>query len=448
MKVLLIGNGAREHALAEAIVRSREKPQLIVYADKINPGLIKIASTYELTPKLTDFTKLPDIIAREKPDFAVIGPEAPLVAGVADLLQGLGVPTFGPTQALAQLEGSKSFTRNLQQEYDIAGLPAFATFFKWDAETPREEVEGLLRKFMESLDGQFVVKADGLKSGKGVAVVGDHLAGIDDGVHFAMSCIEEDGKVVIEEKLIGEEFSLMFISDGTTLVACPAVQDHKRAFEDDKGPNTGGMGSYGDAGGSLPFLRESDLQEARQITEEVLVALRKKTGELFKGVMYGGFMATSDGVKLIEYNARFGDPEAMNVLPILKTDFIDLLRAVAAGTLADLPVEWENKATVVKYVVPEGYPNTPLADEEIKIFGLPEGCRMYYAAVSMDDEGRIRTSSSRAIGFVGIADTLASAERIAEQGAKSAEGKVMHRRDIGTEMLINRRVMHMLKLRK
>jgi phosphoribosylamine-glycine ligase len=198
----------------------------------------------------------------------------------------------------------------------------------------------------------------------------------------------------------------------------------------------------------LPFLRESDLAEARQITEEVLAALKKKTGALFKGVMYGGFMATSDGVKLIEYNARFGDPEAMNVLPILKTDFIDLLQAVADGTLGQLAMEWENKATVVKYIVPEGYPNTPISGEELKIFGLPEGGRMYYAAVSMDDDGRIRTSASRAIGFVGIADTLASAERIAEAGAKSVEGKVFHRRDVGTEMLINRRVMHMLKLRK
>lgn len=447
MYVLLIGNGAREHALAEAIVKSHHKPSLAVYADKLNPGIVKLASEYVTTDSLTNFEKLTALVEKTKPEFAVIGPEAPLVAGVVDFLADLGVPSFGPTKVLAQLEGSKSFTRNLQNAFGIPGAPACVTFKKWDEGYSREEVATNVRDFMESLGGQFVVKADGLCGGKGVQVVGDHLAGTEDGLQYALDCIEADGKVVVEEKLIGEEFSLMFITDGKTLVACPAAQDHKRAFEDDRGPNTGGMGSYGDVTGSLPFLTQKDLDEARDITQQMLDALNQKFGVPYRGVMYGGFMATKDGTKLIEYNARFGDPETMNAIPILKTDFVDLARAVVGGTLSKLNVEWETKATVVKYLVPEGYPNNPQANAKLKIYGLPEGAKMYYAAVTMDDEGNIVTSSSRAIGCVGIADSLARAERIAEEATKAVEGAVVHRRDIGTEMLVNKRVMHMLKLR-
>jgi len=239
----------------------------------------------------------------------------------------------------------------------------------------------------------------------------------------------------------------MFLTDGITLAATPAAQDHKRAFEGDKGPNTGGMGTYSDEHGSLPFLTAEDLDAARDITEQMLRALKDKTGEDFKGVMYGGFIATADGVKLIEYNARFGDPEAMNVLPILKTDFVDVCQAILAGTLADLPLEFAQQATVVKYAVPEGYPTEPRSDEEIQIFGLPDGCRLYYAAVHMDDAGQITTGTSRALAFVGIADSLAAAERIAEAGTQAVEGPLAHRRDIGTDALIAQRMMHMQQLR-
>ena len=178
------------------------------------------------------------------------------------------------------------------------------------------------------------------------------------------------------------------------------------------------------------------------------MAVNSETGETFRGVMYGGFIATKNGVRLIEYNVRFGDPEAMNVFPILKTDFVKVCRAIVEGELDVLPLEFEKLATVVKYAVPEGYPNNPVVGSEIKILGLPEGCQIFYAAVDVDLEGRILTGKSRAIAFVGIADSLERAERIAETGIQKAEGKLFHRRDIGTPMLVEKRVNHMNSLRE
>ncbi len=444
MKFLLVGNGAREHAIGAAVLRSPQKPELIVFADKINPGLQKLATVYEKAASLTDLVALRKLVEKEKPELAVVGPEAPIAAGAANLLEELGVGVVAPRQSSARLESSKSFTRDLLQKYDIPGNPEFLVFSKFDNE---DEARLALRSFMQALGGQFVVKADGLKSGKGVKVVGDHLNGIDDGLHYALECLNADGRVVIEEKLIGEEFSAMFLTDGKTLAALPVSQDHKRAFENDLGPNTGGMGTYSDETGSLPFLKPSDLAEARAITEQVLAALTTETGETFRGVMYGGFIATKNGVKLIEYNARFGDPEAMNVFPILKTDFIEVCRAVVTGRLDALPLEFEKKATVVKYLVPEGYPNIPLAGEEIRVLGLPENCEIFYAAVDVDAAGRILTGTSRAIAVVGIADDLTKAERIAEEGISKIEGKLFHRRDIGTPALITKRVRHLQEIR-
>jgi len=442
MKFLLIGNGAREHAIGAAIVRSAEKPELIVFADKINPGLKKLATIYEKTDSLSNLAALEKLVEHEKPELALVGPEAPIAAGTTDLLEKMGVGVVAPRKSSARLESSKSFARKLLQKNDIPGNPDFAVF----VESP--DVKKAIRDYMESLDGQFVVKADGLKSGKGVKVVGDHLAGIDDGLYFAMKCVEEDGRVVIEEKLVGEEFSAMFLTDGKTLAALPVSQDHKRAFDDDKGPNTGGMGTYSDERNSLPFLEKSDLDAARSITEKVLTALQNETGETFRGVMYGGFIATKNGVRLIEYNARFGDPEAMNVFPILRTDFVAVCRAVVAGKLAELPLEFEKKATVVKYAVPDGYPDAPVAGAEIAIPELPENCEIFFAAVDVDSENRILTGTSRALAVVGIAENLTDAERIAESGIAKIGGKLFHRRDIGTPELVAKRTAHLNELRK
>lgn len=442
MKILLIGNGAREHCIAEALVKSG-RVELATYAKAKNPGIFALSKQYQLG-SYTDFSAILDFARRIKPDFAFIGPDDPIADGVADLLLELGIHSVAPLKTVARLESSKSFTRDLVQKYGIPGNPKFKIFYDTNG----------VRGFLEELGGEFVIKADGLTGGKGVLISGEHLAGVEEGEQYAKKCIEKFGRVVVEEKLIGQEFSLMSFVDGVHIVDMVTVQDHKRAFVGDKGPNTGGMGSYSDSNHLLPFLTQKDLDSAHAITEKVLVALFKETGVQFKGIMYGGFMAVKDGVRLIEYNARFGDPEVMNVLPILKTDFVEICQAILAGNLDKIKIEFERKATVCKYIVPLGYPDKPVSGEKIEIEKSPEmekslnsgALKMYYASVDQK-EGGLYLSSSRAIAFVGIADTLEKAEQIAESACGSVKGSVFYRPDIGTKALIEKRVGMMRKLR-
>ena len=247
-------------------------------------------------------------------------------------------------RSLARLETSKSFTRNLLEKYGIPGNPRFRNF------TSLAGIEA----FFDELDG-IVLKPDGLTGGKGVLVQGDHFQTRAEALDLCRDILKSHPGVTVEEKLEGEEFSLQCLCDGRTVVATPPVQDHKRRFVDDRGPNTGGMGSYSCADHLLPFLDAAAVAEGLEITRKVAEAIRRETGVPYKGIMYGGFMITRSGVKLIEYNARFGDPEAMNILPLLRTDFIDVCRAIIDGRLDRLDIVFEKKATVCKYVVPKGY---------------------------------------------------------------------------------------------
>ncbi len=449
MKVLLIGNGAREHVIGETLVRSGA--EVFTYGKARNPGLLGISADYEVG-SLNDFSQMIEYAQRVKPDFAFIGPDDPIADGAVDALMAIGVQSVAPQKTVARLESSKSFTRDLILKYKIPGNPRFKVFKGGVS-------EGELRDFIAELSGNFVVKADGLMSGKGVKVSGEHLASMEEALAYARECLRAGasagGRVVIEEKLIGQEFSLMSFCDGMTTVEMPAVQDHKRAYEGDLGPNTGGMGSYSDVNHLLPFLRESDIAEAREITRQVVEALVRETGAYFKGVMYGGFMATAKGVRLIEYNARFGDPEVMNVLPILRTNFVAVCEAIIAGDLKNLRIEFENKATVCKYLVPEGYPDNPKKGAKIEVGEIADAgvdvqaggqLKMYYASVDQTPEGLL-LSSSRAIAFVGIAADLVAAEKIAENACGNVKGLVFHRRDVGTSALIQQRVEMMERLR-
>lgn len=434
-KILLIGNGAREHVIAETLKKSRHEVEIFVVGKTKNPGLASLAKEY-LLADTTDKDAIRDFALRMSPDFAILGPEAPIAAGIADTLLQLEIPSASPLQTVGRLESSKSFTRDLLEKYEIEGNPKFKVF----------TADIGLDEFFAELGEDFVVKADGLKGGKGVKVSGDHLNGVGEGLAYARECLAEGGMVVVEEKLIGQEFSLMSFCDGEHTAEMVTVQDHKRAYEGDKGPNTGGMGSYSCADGSLPFLGESDLKEAAEITRKVAKALFDETGVYFKGVMYGGFIATKNGVKLIEYNARFGDPEVMNVLPIMKTDFVDVCEAIVNKKLDQIKVEFEAKSTVCKYLVPNGYPDKSVAGEKIEIGNIPEGVKAYYASVDLKDDG-LYLSGSRAIAFVGIADTLEEAESLAQSAVGSVKGPVFYRKDIGTAELINKRVEMMKELR-
>jgi fusion protein PurCD len=258
--------------------------------------------------------------------------------------------------------------------------------------------------------------------------------------------VDSGGEFVIEEKFIGQEFSLMSFCDGDTLKHMPAVQDHKRAYEGDTGPNTGGMGTYSNANHSLPFLTDEDIDEAHAINMATARALKDKFDEGYKGVLYGGFMATADGVKLIEYNARFGDPEAMNVLPLLNTDFIEICNGIADGTLDQIDVQFQNKATVCKYAVPEGYPDSPVKGQPINLSKINNPGRLFYASVDIRDDQLVE-AGSRTVAVVGVADTISEAENIAEKEISAVEGPLFHRNDIGTEQLVNKRIAHMESLR-
>lgn len=434
-KILLIGSGAREHVIAETLKKSRHGVEIYIVGSTKNPGLQGLSVGY-LVADVCDLAKIRDFAMKVEPDFAFVGPEAPIEAGVVDMLLEIGIHSASPLRTVGRLESSKAFTRDLLEKYGIQGNPDFKVF---------HSEEGL-SEFFDKLGDNFVVKADGLKGGKGVKVSGDHLNGKEEGMSYALECLEDCGRVVLEEKLIGQEFSLMSFCDGVTTAEMPCVQDHKRAHEGDTGPNTGGMGTYSDANHLLPFISQQDVEEAAEITRKVAKALFKETGCEFKGVMYGGFIATAKGVRLIEYNARFGDPEAMNVLPLLKADFVDLCEAIIAGTLADLAVKFESKATVCKYVVPEGYPDKPIKGEKIEVGAVPDGVKMYYASIDARD-GELYLGGSRSIAVVGIADDIATAEKLAEEAVSAIRGPVFHRKDIGTAELINTRVKMMKELR-
>ncbi len=417
--ILLLGNGAREHAIAEAISRSVPKPRLFSFMKANNPGIASLSEMVKLD-SYSNLKAITDFATQNKTEFAVIGPEDPLNNGVVDALAQIDIPAVGPTKSLARLETSKSFTRNLVSKYNIPGNPQFKVF------TSIEGVEA----FLNELDG-IVIKPDGLTGGKGVMVQGDHFATKQEALKICRQILAESKSLIVEEKFDGEEFSLQCLCDGNTVVATPLVQDHKRRFEGDKGPNTGGMGSYSMANHSLPFLKPEDTLAGLEITRKVAAALFQETGSPYKGIMYGGFIATKTGVKLLEYNARFGDPEAMNILPLLKTDFVEICRHVIAGTLDKLKIEFEYKATVCKYVVPKGYglpanhPDAASSHAKIEVGNVGKA-RLYYSSVDKKENG-LYLSSSRAIGIVGIADTLEKAEKIAQDGVKAIKGPVAYR---------------------
>ena len=435
-KILLIGSGAREHAIAKSLKKSKTSIDLFCIASNLNPGISNLCADIIVE----DFNDL-DLVVKYSKDnsisMAIIGPENPLERGLADSLWNQNIKVVGPPKKLAQIETSKSFARNLLKTHEIPGCPKFKTF---------NSINGV-KVFLSNIGDDYVIKFDGLAGGKGVKVSGDHLFNHSDALDYCNQIIASGGSFVIEEKFLGEEFSLMSFCDGNTLKHMPAVQDHKRAYDGDTGPNTGGMGTYSDANHSLPFLKEFDIKDAENINVLVFEALKKEFGEGYKGILYGGFMTTPGGVKVIEYNARFGDPEAMNVLSVLETDFFDICNAIADGSLDRLDIKFQNKATVCKYAVPEGYPDNPIRGEEIFIFDNQNSLgEFFFASVDLKNE-KLLEGGSRTIAAVGTGSCLKKAELIAEKKINSVKGPLFHRKDIGTGALIQKRIEHMESLK-
>ena len=292
----------------------------------------------------------------------------------------------------------------------------------------------------------------GLTGGKGVKVQGEHLNTIQEADAYLEEIFGHSiggGSVILEERAVGEEFTLQVFCDGRNVVPMPLVQDHKRAYEGDTGPNTGGMGSYSAEDHLLPFVTETDRQAALEIIMRTVEAMARE-GHPYRGVLYGQFMLTRDGPRVIEFNARFGDPEAMNVLSILETPFLDVCQGIVDGSLST-NVSFARKATVCKYVVPAGYGTRPQAGRAIEVDEdaiVKEGARAYYAMVDQEG-GRILTTASRAVGVVGIDDSIQAAEETCERALKHVRGDAIFvRHDIGKAELVNRRMEHMARLRK
>ena len=434
--ILIVGSGAREHAIATALARSPLRPKLACFSGARNPGIVALCSAYGVG-SITDPAAVAAFAREQHATMAVIGPEAPLAAGVADMLWAGKIPAIGPTQSLARIESSKGFARDLLAKYKIPGNPFFQRFDSLDG------LEEVLARYAN----RHVIKDDGLAGGKGVKVCGDHLLSMEDSLAFCRELVAHGHPFVVEEKVEGEEFSLMSFCDGTTLQHMPAVQDHKRAYEGDKGPNTGGMGTYTDVDHKLPFLTDADIAAAREINQRVAAALAEECGEPYQGILYGGFMATRDGVKLIEYNARFGDPESLNLLTLLESDFVAICRAIVERTLADVRVQFSAKASVCKYLVPEGYPDDPRKGDAVLLPGeLPEGVAMFLSAVDVKDNVLIATGS-RTVAIVGTGATIGDAEAVCERVVRQIPGPFFHRADIGTGPAIARRVEHMKAVR-
>ncbi len=448
MRILLISNSARGHALAEAFARSPQKPEIIACCTVRDPGMMRVAKEVRIVD-MGGLSSIVQIAKETKPDFAFIAPDDPIGAGLSDRLESVGVPCIAPKKNLARIESSKGFARTLMQKYGINGSPRFKVFSFSSMEAKRQ-LDLDIRHYIEyELKGQYVVKFDALKGGKGVKLSGEHLKTIDLGAKYAMECIDQCGTVVIEEKLVGVEFSLLSFVSGTTTVDMPAIQDYKRAYVNDEGLNTGGMGTYSDGGHLLPFLTQTDIDAASNFNKQVAAALEQECHEPYKGILYGGFIATADGVKIIEYNARFGDPEALNVLPILETDLVAICQAIIAGNLSSEMVRFAPKATVCKYITPKSYPEDKKEKGQRVLVPekIPDNVHIYYGDVSMSDTGWMLLGTSRAIGIVGIGETINEAEQLTQEVCEKITGPVRFREDIATVESIQKRVDLMQKLR-
>ena len=438
MRVLVVGGGGREHCLAETFRRS--DAEVVAVMGNPNPG-IRRAAKESVVHDVTDVGWIVDWARSRQAHLAVIGPEAPLAAGLVDALNGIGIPAAGPTRAAARIETNKEFARGLMRENRIPGLVDYWAF----DDLPTFEA------WLKDCEIELVVKPLGLTRGKGVKVMGDHLASYDEVLEYGREILESRiggaSRFLVEEKVVGEEFSLQCLTDGKTVVPTPLAQDHKRALEGDRGPNTGGMGSYSDADHLLPFLTAKDRDAALSICNKVVDAMRKR-GTPFKGCLYGGFIATKDGVRVLEFNARFADPESMNVLPLFGGDFAEACAQIASGGLKR---NWtfHRKATVCKYVVPVGYGSRAATGEPLVVDEkalAATGAHLYYASVDERD-GAVVTTSSRALAVVGIAHALEKAEAQAEDALRHVKGNAYVRHDIGTEAAIRRKVERMKRLR-
>ena len=413
MKVLVIGGGGREHALAWKAAQSASVDK--VYCVPGNPGIAQIAECVPMD--ICDNDALTAFALENKIDLTIVGPEVPLANGVVDAFRAKGLAIFGPTQAAAQIEGSKSFAKDLMKKYGVP-TAAFEVFTEAEA----------AKAYIVEQGAPIVIKADGLAAGKGVVVamtLDEALAAVD-----MMMCDHAFGtagcQVVVEEFLTGEEASILTFCDGNTIVPMISSQDHKRAYDNDEGPNTGGMGTYAPA----PVVTADILARVQKEILEPTVAAMKAEGIPYTGCLYAGLMITENGPKVIEFNARFGDPETQVVLPLLDSDMAEIMMACVNGTLADLDIKWKDEAAVCVVMAAGGYPQGYRKGDVIS--GLDEaaqqGAIVFHAGTASKD-GSIVTNGGRVLGVTAVGSDIQKAVDNAYQVVKTIHFDDVHYRN-------------------
>lgn len=422
MRILVIGSGGREHALVWKLAQSKLVSK--IYVAPGNPGIAELAECVNLD--LEDLQTVATFAKQQKIALTVVGPEATLVAGIVDVFEAQGLNIFGPSKAAAQIEGSKSFAKDLMAKYKIP-TAKFGVFYEADK----------AKEYIREQGAPIVVKADGLAAGKGVIVAMTEAEALDaiDKIMLDNEFGQAGASVVIEEYLEGEETSLLAFTDGKTIVPMLAAQDHKRVYDGDQGPNTGGMGAYAPA----PVLTE----ELKQISLETIllptIQAMEAEGCLYKGCLYAGLMLTKDGPKVIEFNARFGDPETQVIMPLLNSDLVEILLACAQERLAEVEVKWNSQAAVCIVMAAQGYPASDYRKYE-PIKGLENvkelnNANVFHAGTGLKD-AELVTTGGRVLGVVGCAQNLSEAKNLAYQAVEKINFAGQHyRKDIAWRAL-------------
>ena len=416
MRILIVGGGGREHALAWKL--SQDLPSIEIIAAPGNPGLATLGRCVAVSAE--DIQGIVALAMQEKPQLVIIGPEAPLAAGIADALRTVGIPVFGPSRGAARIESSKAFAKALMRE---AGVPTARAIRCIDAASAK--------KAAREFGAPVVIKASGLAAGKGVivcATIAEADAAID-------SMLRDDSfgaagrEVLVEEFMEGEELSLFAITDGTTVLPMVAAQDHKRLLEGDRGPNTGGMGAYAPVSLGSAALVEDAVERVFIPTLEAL----RTSGSPFSGLLYAGLMLTPQGPKVVEFNCRFGDPETEAILPLLESSLLEPLLAVANGNgLAKQALRWSGNHAVTTVIAAAGYPEAPRKGTVIDLPPREADVHVFHAGTAINSAGDLVTAGGRVFAVTAIAPTLADAQRESARvaGAIEFEGKQL-RRDIG-----------------
>ena len=423
MKILLIGGGGREHALAWKLAQSPKVESIL--AAPGNPGIAELPKCECVALNLDDLEKVADFAEDNGIELTVVGPEATLVAGIADVFKRRGMPVFGPSKAAAQLEGSKAFSKELMAKYDIP-----TAFFK-----VCEDIE-TAKAYVEEKGAPIVVKADGLAAGKGVVVAmtkEEALAAIDDMMGDQIFG-NAGARVVLEEFMEGEEASLLAFTDGKTVVPMIAAQDHKRIFDNDEGPNTGGMGTYAPA----PVMTDVLRLKATEIVLKPVVAAMAAEGTPYQGCLYAGLMINGDSVKVVEFNCRFGDPETQVIMPLLDGDLAEIMLACATGTLDEVEVAWHDKAAVCVVMASGGYPGKYGNGKEIT--GLAEAnadeATVVFHAGTKAVDGKVVTAGGRVLGVTSVDKNIREARDRAYAAVEKVKfDQVFYRKDIAWRAL-------------